>query len=175
MAASLSTSLGHCHPGAGGGADRAGQQLWHVSNARLLMSRHLRFGAQIGGRPFAERCSFAILAPRPTRRRSKLARKVASDRDPARDEIIAASNGFHGRTFCSPSALAGQPKYSEGFGPRPQAISHVPYNDIAALRGGERAHLLRLWSNRYRAKVACCRPAASICKRRAGGRRTARC
>ena len=52
---------------------------------------------------------------------------------------------FHGRTLFTVS-VGGQPKYSEGFGPRPQAISHVPYNGIAALRVAVSAHLCGLWS-----------------------------
>src|SRR5690606_33742029 len=38
----------------------------------------------------------------------------------------------HGRTFFTVS-VAGQPKYSDGFGPRPEGISHVAFNDLAAL------------------------------------------
>src|SRR5690606_8769417 len=63
----------------------------------------------------------------------KLARRYAHDRFGAdKIEIISAVNSFHGRTFFTVS-VAGQPKYSDGFGPRPEGISHVAYNDLAAL------------------------------------------
>jgi acetylornithine/N-succinyldiaminopimelate aminotransferase len=64
----------------------------------------------------------------------KLARRVAFDRfGEDKYEIIAATNSFHGRTLFTVS-VGGQPKYSDGFGPKIQGISHVPYNDIEALR-----------------------------------------
>jgi acetylornithine/N-succinyldiaminopimelate aminotransferase len=47
-------------------------------------------------------------------------------------EIIAFNNSFHGRTLFTVSA-GGQPKYTQGFGPLPQGITHLPYNDIAAV------------------------------------------
>ncbi len=30
--------------------------------------------------------------------------------------------------------VGGQPKYSDGFGPKIQGITHVPYNDLEALK-----------------------------------------
>ena len=46
--------------------------------------------------------------------------------------VIAFSGGFHGRTLFTVS-VGGQPKYSQDFAPLPPAITHVPYNDAAAL------------------------------------------
>lgn len=46
-------------------------------------------------------------------------------------EIISFTHSFHGRTFFTVS-VGGQDKYSSGFGPRPGAITHLPFNDIAA-------------------------------------------
>ena len=72
----------------------------------------------------------------------KLARKVASDNYPSpgathgeteKFEIVSCINSFHGRTLFTVS-VGGQPKYTQGFGPLPDGIKHVPYNDIAALR-----------------------------------------
>jgi acetylornithine aminotransferase apoenzyme (EC 2.6.1.11)/succinylornithine aminotransferase apoenzyme (EC 2.6.1.-) len=42
-------------------------------------------------------------------------------------------NSFHGRTLFTVS-VGGQPKYSDGFGPKITGISHVPYNDLEALK-----------------------------------------
>ena len=47
-------------------------------------------------------------------------------------EIIACVNAFHGRTLFTVS-VGGQPKYSEDFAPLPQGITHIPFNDVAAL------------------------------------------
>lgn len=48
-----------------------------------------------------------------------------------KSEIISFTHSFHGRTFFTVS-VGGQDKYSSGFGPRPGAITHLPFNDIAA-------------------------------------------
>ncbi|MFP3617434.1 aminotransferase class III-fold pyridoxal phosphate-dependent enzyme, partial [Paraburkholderia sp. SIMBA_050] len=40
---------------------------------------------------------------------------------------------FHGRTLFTVS-VGGQPKYSEGFGPVPAGIKHLPFNDIEAAK-----------------------------------------
>ncbi len=48
-------------------------------------------------------------------------------------EIIAALNSFHGRTLFTVN-VGGQSKYSDGFGPKITGITHVPYNDLAALK-----------------------------------------
>lgn len=61
----------------------------------------------------------------------KLARRVAFDDYGAeKNEIISFVNSFHGRTFFSVT-VGGQESYSDGFGPKPTAITHIPYNDIA--------------------------------------------
>lgn len=61
----------------------------------------------------------------------KLARRVAFDDYGAeKNEIISFVNSFHGRTFFSVT-VGGQENYSDGFGPKPAAITHIPYNDIA--------------------------------------------
>lgn len=61
----------------------------------------------------------------------KLARRVAFDDYGAeKKEIISFVNSFHGRTFFSVT-VGGQESYSDGFGPKPAAITHIPYNDIA--------------------------------------------
>lgn len=61
----------------------------------------------------------------------KLARRVAFDDYGAeKNKIISFVNSFHGRTFFSVT-VGGQESYSDGFGPKPAAITHIPYNDIA--------------------------------------------
>lgn len=126
------TSLGHCHPAMVRALTEQAQQLWHVSNT-LTNEPALRLARKLVDATFAERVFFCNSGAEANEAAFKLARKVASDSNPARDEIIATTNSFHGRTFFTVT-VGGQPKYSDGFGPRPQAISHVPYNDIDALR-----------------------------------------
>ena len=62
----------------------------------------------------------------------KLARRTAfDDYGEQKDEIISFTHSFHGRTFFT-VCVGGQDKYSSGFGPRPGAITHLPFNDISA-------------------------------------------
>jgi len=61
----------------------------------------------------------------------KLARRVAYDLyGDQKNEIISFNNSFHGRTFFSVT-VGGQESYSDGFGPKPGAITHIPFNDIS--------------------------------------------
>lgn len=93
----------------------------------------LRLAAKLVAATFAERVLFVNSGAEANESAFKLARRWAHDRFGAdKHEIIACSNSFHGRTLFTVS-VGGQPKYSEGFGPAISGISHVPYNDIAAL------------------------------------------
>ena len=64
----------------------------------------------------------------------KLARHYAVTRhSPYKTKIIAFHNAFHGRSLFTVS-VGGQPKYSDGFGPKPADIVHVPFNDLQAVK-----------------------------------------
>lgn len=64
----------------------------------------------------------------------KLARYYACKRhSPFKSKIIAFHNAFHGRTLFTVT-VGGQPKYSDGFGPKPADIVHVPFNDLDAVK-----------------------------------------
>jgi succinylornithine aminotransferase len=126
-------SLGHCHPALVAAlTDQAGR-LWHVSNV-FTNEPALRLAHKLVDATFAERVFFCNSGAEANEAAFKLARRVAFDRFGAdKCEIIAATNSFHGRTLFTVS-VGGQPKYSDGFGPRIAGISHVPYNDIEALK-----------------------------------------
>jgi acetylornithine aminotransferase len=51
-----------------------------------------------------------------------------------RTKIVAAQEGFHGRTMGA-LALTGQPAKQAPFAPLPGEVSHVPYGDVDALAG----------------------------------------
>jgi acetylornithine/N-succinyldiaminopimelate aminotransferase len=83
---------------------------------------------------FAERVFFANSGAEANEACLKLVRRYAHNTvGPVKDEIIATFNGFHGRTLFTVT-VGGQPKYAEGFGPKPGGVNHVPYNDCDALR-----------------------------------------
>lgn len=124
--------LGHCHPKLVAALTAQANKLWHVSNV-FTNEPALRLARKLTDATFAERVFFSNSGAEANEAALKLARKVASDRFGAdKHEIISTLNSFHGRTVFTVN-VGGQPKYSEGFGPRPTGISHVPYNDLAAM------------------------------------------
>ncbi|RMM14869.1 aspartate aminotransferase family protein [Pseudomonas syringae group genomosp. 3] len=125
--------LGHCHPALVGALTEQANNLWHVSNV-FTNEPTLRLAKKLVDSTFAERVFFCNSGAEANEAAFKLARRVAHDLyGPEKYEIIAAVNSFHGRTLFTVS-VGGQPKYSDGFGPKITGISHVPYNDLEALK-----------------------------------------
>ncbi len=126
-------SLGHCHPALVKALTEQANTLWHVSNV-FTNEPTLRLAHKLVNATFAERVFFCNSGAEANEAAFKLARRVAHDRfGPEKCEIIAAFNSFHGRTLFTVS-VGGQPKYSDGFGPKIEGISHIPYNDLDALK-----------------------------------------
>ncbi|MEK1904371.1 MAG: aspartate aminotransferase family protein [Pseudomonas sp.] len=126
-------ALGHCHPALVKALTEQANTLWHISNV-FTNEPTLRLAHKLVDATFAERVFFCNSGAEANEAAFKLARRVAHDKfGPEKCEIIAATNSFHGRTLFTVS-VGGQPKYSDGFGPKIQGISHVPYNDIEALK-----------------------------------------
>lgn len=125
--------LGHAHPALVGALTEQANKLWHVSNV-FTNEPALRLAKKLVDATFAERVFFCNSGAEANEAAFKLARRVASDNYGAEKyEIIAATNSFHGRTLFTVS-VGGQPKYSDGFGPKITGITHVPYNDLEALK-----------------------------------------
>ena len=125
--------LGHCHPALVAALTKQANTLWHISNV-FTNEPALRLGKKLVEATFAERVFFCNSGAEANEAAFKLARRVAHDRfGPEKYEIIAALNSYHGRTLFTVS-VGGQPKYSDGFGPKIEGIIHVPYNDLDALK-----------------------------------------
>src|SRR5574340_109177 len=126
------SSLGHCHPAMIRAIEEQARTLWHVSNW-FTNEPALRLARRLTDATFAERVFFCNSGAEANEAALKLARRHAHDRyGPQRARIVSTLNAFHGRTLFTVTA-GGQAKYSQGFGPRPEGITHLPYNDIAAL------------------------------------------
>ena len=126
-------ALGHCHPALVQALTEQANTLWHISNV-FTNEPTLRLAHKLVDATFAERVFFCNSGAEANEAAFKLARRVAHDRfGPEKCEIIAAINSFHGRTLFTVS-VGGQPKYSDGFGPKIEGITHVPYNDLEALK-----------------------------------------
>ena len=125
--------LGHAHPALVGALTEQANNLWHVSNV-FTNEPALRLAKKLVDSTFAERVFFCNSGAEANEAAFKLARRVAHDRFGAEKyEIIAALNSFHGRTLFTVN-VGGQSKYSDGFGPKITGITHVPFNDLAALK-----------------------------------------
>ncbi|AEX23331.1 MULTISPECIES: aspartate aminotransferase family protein [Vibrio] len=125
--------LGHCHPAMVEALTEQGKKLWHLSNV-MTNEPALRLAKTLTELSFAERVFFANSGAEANEAALKLARRYAADvHGPEKSEIIAFKQGFHGRTFFTVT-VGGQEAYSDGFGPKPGDVTHLPYNDIEALQ-----------------------------------------
>ncbi|MFC6671181.1 aspartate aminotransferase family protein [Marinobacterium aestuariivivens] len=125
--------LGHRHPALVKTLKDQADKVWHLSNV-FTNEPALELARKLTGRTFADQVFFCNSGAEANEAAFKLARKYAHDHQGAgKHEIIAFNQAFHGRTLFTVS-VGGQAKYREGFEPVPAGISHVPYNDIEALR-----------------------------------------
>ncbi|ABM01214.1 aspartate aminotransferase family protein [Shewanella amazonensis] len=124
--------LGHCHPALVGALKEQGEKLWHLSNT-MTNEPALALATKLVEATFADRVYFANSGAEANEAALKLARRYAIEKfGEHKVEVIAFDKAFHGRTFFTVS-VGGQAAYSDGFGPKPAAITHLPFNDIAAL------------------------------------------
>jgi succinylornithine transaminase family protein len=127
------TSLGHSHPAVVDALVNQAHTLWHCSNI-YTNEPVLRLARALTEATFADRAFFCNSGAEANEAAFKLARKHAHEKFGAhKSRIISCLNSFHGRTLFTVT-VGGQPKYTEGFAPLPQAIHHIPFNDIDAAR-----------------------------------------
>lgn len=124
--------LGHAHPALVEALNTQANKLWHVSNL-FTNEPALELAKKLTDATFADRAFFCNSGAEANEAALKLARRYAYDNfGEEKFEIISTLNSFHGRTYFTVST-GGQEKYSKGFGPKIEGISHVPYNDLAAM------------------------------------------
>ena len=133
-------SLGHAHPEVLEAIGEQAAKLTHCSNLYYtepqgaLGDALTRLFANGQGKVF-----FCNSGAEANEGLFKLARawgqREQGDTDPAtaRYEIVTAVNSFHGRTVAC-IAATGQDKIKAGFGPMVPGYSHVPFNDLQAVR-----------------------------------------
>ncbi len=126
-------ALGHVHPALVAALKEQSEKLWHLSNT-FTNEPALRLAKKLTDATFADKVFFCNSGAEANEAAFKLARKYSYDNvGPEKHEIIAFYQGFHGRTLFTVS-VGGQAKYREGFEPAPGGITHVPFNDLAALK-----------------------------------------
>jgi succinylornithine transaminase family protein len=125
------SGLGHAPDAVVAALHEQAQRLWHVGNG-YTNEPVLRLATALTEATFADRVFFANSGAEANEAAFKLARKWAHCRHgPGKSRLVACTNAFHGRTLFTVT-VGGQPKYTEGYEPLPPAISHVPFNDLAA-------------------------------------------
>lgn len=127
------SALGHANPQLREALNTQSDKLWHVSNL-LANQPAIELAQRLCDLTFAERVFFANSGAEVNEAALKLARRYAVDQfGTDKHGIIAFNNSFHGRTFFT-VCVGGQEKYSDGFGPKPGGITHLPFNDVDALK-----------------------------------------
>lgn len=126
------TALGHAHAGLVSALHEQAQKLWLVSNF-WANEPVLRLARKLTHATFADRAFFCNSGAEANEAALKLARKYAADHfGDGKTGVVSTLESFHGRTLFTVTA-GGTEKYKHGFGPLPPDITHVPYNDVAAL------------------------------------------
>ncbi|QQP86577.1 aspartate aminotransferase family protein [Entomomonas asaccharolytica] len=124
--------LGHAHPALVEALTEQAHKLWHVSNI-FTNEPALQLAKKLTEATFADRAFFSNSGAEANEAALKLARRYAFDNfGEDKYEIISTINSFHGRTYFTVST-GGQAKYSSGFGPKIEGITHIAYNDLAAM------------------------------------------
>ena len=127
------TALGHSHPALVNTLKEQADNLWHLSNT-FTNEPALRLAQKLCAATFADKVFFCNSGTEANEAAFKLARKYSYDNvGPQKHEIISFEQSFHGRSLFTVS-VGGQKKYREGFEPVPAGITHLPFNDIDALK-----------------------------------------
>ena len=126
-------ALGHCHPKLVQAVKEQSDKLWHLSNV-YANEPALALAKKLTDISFAEKVFFCNSGTEANEAAFKLARKYAFDNvGPEKHEIISFTSSFHGRSLFAVT-VGGQPKYCEGYAPVPGGVTHLPYNDLNALK-----------------------------------------
>lgn len=126
-------ALGHCPDELLEVLQQQGSTLWHSSNW-FTSEPTIALAKLLVEKTFAERVMFVNSGAEANEAALKLARRYAVDHfGYQKSKIISFKQSFHGRTLFTVS-VGGQAKYSDGFGPKPADIIHVPYNDLDAVK-----------------------------------------
>lgn len=125
--------LGHNHRQVRSIIKKQSKKLIHVSNL-FANDKTLTLALKLTQKTDFSKIFFVNSGAEANEAALKLARRYAFEvYGPQKDEIISFDHSFHGRTFFS-VCVGGQDKYSDGFGPKPASITHLPFNDIEAFK-----------------------------------------
>lgn len=124
--------LGHAHPVVAEAVAEQARTLIHTSN--LYYTKPMIELAQLLVEHSAlDRVFFCNSGAEAIEAALKLARRWGHDTKNGAYKVISTQDGFHGRTTFA-LAATGTPRYREPFGPLAPGFTHVPWNDVEAIR-----------------------------------------
>ena len=124
--------LGHCHPAVTEAITTQAQTLVHASNLYALEPQ-VALAKRLVDISGMDSVFFSNSGAEANEAAIKIARKYGNDKGIAIPHIITAESSFHGRTMATLTAT-GNSKIKAGFSPLVQGFSHVPYDDIEAIK-----------------------------------------
>ena len=124
------TTVGHCHRAVVAAVQRQAEILIHVDNTFYNVPQG-QLAQRISKRSFGGKCFFCNSGAEAIEAAIKLARLHGEAR--GRFKIITMQDSFHGRTLAAITAT-GQEKYHKGYLPLVPGFTHVPFNDLDAVR-----------------------------------------
>lgn len=120
-------SLGHAHPAIVEAITEQAKTIWHTSNLFASPAQE-KLAQTLVANTHLSHAFFCNSGAEANEAAIKMARKHTG-----KHHIITFEKSFHGRTFGAMSAT-GQEKVQAGFGPLVSQFTHLPYNDVEALR-----------------------------------------
>lgn len=124
--------LGHAHPVVAGALAEQARKLIHTSNL-FYTTPMIELGKLLVENSCLDRVFFCNSGTEAIEAAIKLARRWGHDTRNGAYEIIAFLDGFHGRTMGA-LAATGTVRYREPFEPLATGFSHVPWNDLDAVK-----------------------------------------
>ena len=125
-------SLGHQHPRIMEAMKEQLASFTHLSNYFCAPSQ-VKLARLLVQNSFAGKVFFANSGTEANEAMLKLARKYGQGISVKKTRFVSLERGFHGRTFGGMS-LTGNDSYKVQFGPTMEGITHIPLNDVDALK-----------------------------------------
>ena len=124
--------LGHAHPAVADAVAAQARTLIHTSNLYYTKPM-IELAKLLVENSCMDRAFFCNSGAEAIEAAIKLARRWGKDTRDGAYEVIAFQDGFHGRTIGA-LAATGTLRYREPFEPLPLGFSHVPWNDLEAVK-----------------------------------------
>lgn len=126
------TALGHAHPAVTKAVAEQAERLVHVSNL-YYTTPMIELARLLAEHSPLDRVFFCNSGAEAVEGAIKLARRFGHDERGGAHGVIAMEDGFHGRSLGA-LAATGTARYRDPFAPMPPGFTHVPWNDLGALR-----------------------------------------